>query len=340
MPRKDFVDALRAIASKHDFDFKAFSHDWILQIRDPRTGKKCCVFGYTFDVNGAACAEICREKAATSMVLAAHGVANIRHEVLLHPARPLTELYVPTTGNHARLRALVEEFGGFPIVLKPLKGTGGIGVMKAVNWRDVEGALQQLFNQDHGVAVCPYKEIIDEYRCFVVDGAVMFTYRKVRNHVVGDGTSNVAALVARKLCDAAATGSSASAASVAQAAAQIDAAVWCSVPAEGEQVPLEWKHNLGQGATVDVNIPDDMRAALETLALAAADAVGARFCSADCVDLRGEGLVILEVNGGVMMDSLIGQLGDAGKSLAERVYESAVLGAMGLPLPVAALATA
>lgn len=333
MPRKDFVDTLRAIAEKHALDFKALSHDWIVQLRDPRSNRLCSIFGYTFDVNGAACVEICREKTATAMVLGSHGIAHIRHEVLLHPARPLTADYVPRTGNHARLRALVDEFGGFPIVLKPLKGTGGIGVMKANCWRDAEGAMQQLFNQDYGVAVCPFKDIIDEYRCFVVDGDVPFIYRKVRSHVVGDGSANVAALVAQKLCDAASSGSGASAADVAKAATEMDAAEWSKVPAEGEHVPLQWKHNLGQGASVDVDIPGEMRAQLEALAVSAANSVGARFCSADVVDVRGEGLMVLEINGGVMMDSLIGQLGDAGRALAFRVYESAVLGSLGLQSP-------
>lgn len=46
--------------------------------------------GYTFDVNPAGAIEVCREKAATSLVLSQHGVANIPHHVFLSPGNEFT----------------------------------------------------------------------------------------------------------------------------------------------------------------------------------------------------------------------------------------------------------
>ena len=40
---------------------------------------------------------------------------------------------------------------GFPVVLKPLKGTGGLDVMKAKCWREVEAAVQHIFARHRAV---------------------------------------------------------------------------------------------------------------------------------------------------------------------------------------------
>ena len=45
-------------------------------------GTSTNVFGYVFDVNSAAAAEICKEKAATAQVLDCAGIPHIEHEVI------------------------------------------------------------------------------------------------------------------------------------------------------------------------------------------------------------------------------------------------------------------
>jgi glutathione synthase/RimK-type ligase-like ATP-grasp enzyme len=324
MPRSDFVALLQAISSKHNFTFTSLSHDWIIQISDPSTGRVCNIFGYTFDVNGAGASEVCKEKAATAQVLEARGVPCIPHHVFLSPSNPFTADYLPRKGNTESLWQLVETLG-WPVVVKPLKGSGGAGVVKATCWRELEAAVQVTFGIEYGLAVSPYKKILDEYRCVCLDGKVEFTYRKVRQHVTGDGKSTLAELITQAMAAA----SPSEAAALASAAVEVEAEEWSRVPQSGEEVPLQWKHNLGQGASVDLQVPRKKQAEVEVVAVAAAQAIGVRFCSADVVEVHGEGMLIMEVNGGVMMDSLLGQLGDQGRDLATRIYETAVLGALG-----------
>mmetsp|Transcript_7166 Transcript_7166/g.19911 ORF Transcript_7166/g.19911 Transcript_7166/m.19911 type:complete len:331 (-) Transcript_7166:55-1047(-) len=322
--RSRFVDTLRGVAEKHGFGFRTFSRDWIIQILDSASKRQCSVFGYTFDINPAGAVEICKEKAATSLVLDGHGVPNIPHSVFLSPSNPFTAEYVPRTGIWAEIQALVGHLG-FPVVLKPLKGTGGLGVMKATCWKEVEAAVQHLYSRDYGIAVSPYKRIIDEYRCVCLDGVMELVYRKVRSCVPGDGSRSVTSLLAARLQ---ATGPK-EAASLVAAAAALSAEELARVPAEGEAVPLQWKHNLGQGASADLEVPAEMRAKLAPMAVKAAIAIGIRFCSVDIVEVEAEGLMVMEVNSGVMMDSLMGQLGEVGVALASRLYETAVLRALG-----------
>eukprot|EP00929_Paragymnodinium_shiwhaense_P073471 TRINITY_DN37449_c0_g1_i1.p1 TRINITY_DN37449_c0_g1~~TRINITY_DN37449_c0_g1_i1.p1 ORF type:complete len:328 (-),score=89.93 TRINITY_DN37449_c0_g1_i1:221-1204(-) len=326
MPRKDFVEALRKVAEKHQLEFSTLSHDWIIQLRDAASGKVCSIFGYTFDVNAAGSVEICKEKAATSLVLGARGVPHITHRVFLNPANPFTKEYVPEKGIWSGIQALVTEWG-LPVVVKPLKGTGGLGVTKCSSLRDVEAAVQHLFAEEYGLAVSPYKRVIDEYRCICLDGTVNLVYRKVRAHVVGDGESTVGQLLGQRLLASAADPKEV--AGAVGAAAELSPQELARVPAKGEHAPLQWRHNLGQGASADLQVPAEMKERLGKIAVQASAAIGIRFCSVDVVDVESEGLMVMEVNSGVMMDSLMGQLGEEGVALAFQLYEKAVLGALG-----------
>jgi len=326
MPRKDFVEVLQTIAEVHGLDFKAVSHDWIIQLRDTAAGRVCSVFGYTFDLNPAAAVEICKEKSATSLILSSHGIPHVIHEVFLNPAHPSTCDFVPKGGNWKTIQTLVQTWG-FPVVLKPLKGSGGLGVTRCSCMREVEAAVQQTFDKDYGLAICPYKKVIDEYRCFHLDGVVELMYRKVRPSVLGDGNATVAELLGRALTAVKTEGKKAL--SLAHSAAELTAEELDRVPQAGESVPLQWKHNLGQGATLDFTVPEGQRERLTALAVKAAGAIGIRFCSVDIMEVEGEGLSVIEVNSGVMMDSLMGQLGEEGVSLARRLYETAVLRSLG-----------
>lgn len=322
--RRAFVDTLRKVASVHGFEFSALSRDWIIQISDPKSGRRCSVFGYTFDVNPAAAMEICKEKSATSLVLSQHGVPNIPHSVFLSPSNEFTAEYVPRTGIWSDIQKLVADLG-FPIVVKPLKGTGGLDVTRATCWREVEAAVQHIFGREYGLAISPYKRIVDEYRCFVLDGKVELVYRKIRSQVVGDGSRSVAALIASLLANC----EPKSFVSLSKAATSLNPEDLVRVPARGEAVAVQWKHNLGQGAVASLDVKPDALGPLSALAARAVTAIGVRFCSVDIVEVEHEGFMVMEVNGGVMMDSLMSQLGDEGSELASRLYESAVLKALG-----------
>lgn len=92
---------------------------------------------------------------------------------------------------------------------------------------------------------------------------------------------------------------------------------------KGEKVYTNWKHNLGQGATGVILEGDEIPEGVVELAKKAAEVLGARFVSADVI-LTGGKLMILEINGGVMMEHL-SQQSDAYYQKAKEVYRRAVL---------------
>lgn len=92
---------------------------------------------------------------------------------------------------------------------------------------------------------------------------------------------------------------------------------------------LNWRHNLGQGATVKLLEVESLMGAKMTaagkslqLALDSAKALNLAFGSVDVIEVAGGGPRILEVNSGLMMEFMARSL-DGGYELARRVYRRA-----------------
>ncbi|MES1913380.1 MAG: hypothetical protein MHM6MM_005568 [Cercozoa sp. M6MM] len=94
------------------------------------------------------------------------------------------------------------------------------------------------------------------------------------------------------------------------------------VPPHNERICVDWRHNLGQGAEVDFDFGDgqlgetheerrQLRREVEALAVRTAEALDMRMCSVDILrvpahaDICGDELAVLEVNSGVMLESLV-----------------------------------
>ena len=72
-------------------------------------------------------------------------------------------------------------------------------------------------------------------------------------------------------------------------------------PASGEEVPINWRHNLGQGAEAQlIDECDTTYKPITTLALMAANVLGIALASVDVVSTH-QGLRVLEINSGIMM---------------------------------------
>lgn len=317
MARGQFVKTIEAICNARGWTLVKMSSSWILEVKTP-DGRRTIIFGYTFAVNSATALEICKEKPATSMVLQQCGVPAVEHDVVLNPSKEVTKDYLPKAGVWNQLKTFFERHGG--AVLKPLKGTGGFGVERVRTQTELEGAVQRLFTVEYGLAAAPLLAIEDEYRVVCAFGAVKLIYRKQRMTVAGDGTSPLQQLLARELS----TGAPERVQALATAMAQLSASELASTPAAGEEVALEWRHNLGLGAVADFAVPADLTGPLSALALQAMDAVGLTFGSVDMVSVGGE-LSVLEINIGVQMDNIIAQ---GKQDLAYAVYEEVLLAAL------------
>jgi glutathione synthase/RimK-type ligase-like ATP-grasp enzyme len=312
---RELVRVIRDVCTDLGLLVTPLGEGWILRISRSDGSPVGHIHGYSFDLNPAATHAIACDKAATCEVLRATGVPTIEHRLILHPDMAR---YVPHRGTWESLLAAWREWN-CDAVVKDNAGTGGRGVSRCRTLVQLEQAVYRIFTQTQSIAISPFIDIEQELRFVMLDGKCEAMYEKVRAGVMGDGSATLLELMGRH-------GSIRGAALGAflENLDEADRAQLARVPAQGEQCLLNWRHNLGQGATARF-VSHAEPGVAEALAVAkrAASALHLRFGSVDVVRARGAGPRVLEANSGVMMEFLARSL-PTGKQLARTVYRNAI----------------
>lgn len=304
---------LRDLAESRGVHIDVLGDGWIHQFS--RNGKVRHVYGYAFDLNRAATHQIACDKAATSQVLALRDVPHVPHSLFLHP---MMARFVKHPGNWSGMLSLCDALN-WDVVVKENSGTGGRGVIRVRSSLELEEATYSLFSRANAISISPYCDAPSEVRFIVLDGACLVAFQKVRPSVVGDGRRTALELLAERV---AASGAGADTRRLIQNLEEDTAHALAVVPPANSEFLLNWRHNLGQGATASVFPPEraDFHPTLQ-LALRAARALDLVFGSVDVL-LTAQGPKVLEVNAGVMMEFLVRGFPN-GESLARGIYEAA-----------------
>lgn len=287
------VVAVRRFAADNGLTVEGRSHDWLM-IMTAADGRRFPLFGYDIGLNSATTLRIANDKAATSDMLAAQGIAHIPHQLFLSPD---LHVYTRGTGNWAAMTAAFNA-AGQDVVLKSNEGTSGKDLYRARTQLDLERNAHALFRTERAIALSPFTPISSETRFVILDGIVRLAYTKGAPTLTGDGRTAMRDLLARAMMPE--MGSTLGAWLDDADMTDLDA-----VPANGAQLPIGWRHNLGQGGTI-VPVATDARGA--DLAIAAAAALNLRFGSVDiahiaAIEASGEPCdQVMEVNAGVMLE--------------------------------------
>jgi len=313
------VTFLREICAERGVSLTSLSGDWIFRLQSG--AQTSYVFGYDFDLNSATAQMMGDDKAAAAEILADAGIPAVEHR-LFHS--PQMAGYVPYEGNWATMLDYFQTHGR-DVVCKPNDGTGGRDVSRAQSAPELETAVHRVFAKTRAVCLSPFLPISAEYRVYVFRDVARIAYGKERPAAVGDGRSTLLELI---LADPDLT-----AALSARLRGSGEAAVreldFSAVPAEGEVVLLNWRHNLGQGSRPCLLPDSDTRLPrLTELARAAARALCIDLAAVDIVDVADQ-LLVLEVNCGIMMESFARSSAE-NRERAKRFYDEIVLHAVGL----------
>ena len=300
----NFVKIIKEICEEEQISLKSYSFDWIFELA--KNGRIRYILGYQFGLNTASVNSICCDKAAASEIMTAHGIPNIEHRLFASPGE---QKFVGKTGCWAQLIKLLQEKG--TLVIKPNDGTGGDRVFKVSNAYELETAVHKVFEKSGYLAASPFYDIENEYRTIMLDGAARLVYVKRRPHLTGDGTSTVAELFIRHV-----SGSNLNTED------NPDLGRADRIPAKGERILLGWKHNLGLGARAELLEDGPLKKEIEDIVAAVAICLGVRFASID-VALTNEGLKVLEINSGVMMENFAGQ-DETSREIAKSIYRDAI----------------
>ncbi len=305
-----FVTLLREIAAEQGYTFTSFSQDWILRFE--KAGQVRHTFGFNFEINSATALMLAGDKAAVAALLQHQGVPHIEHRFFLNPSRAA---YIPESGHWPAILAYAQQ-QNYNLVAKPNEGTGGLGVVRVKTQAQLEKAVLSIFQKGQSLSLSPYYDIQNEYRLILLDTECQLAYAKQRPQVSGDGAASLRALIERHLLAGALTQAQATEA-IEQHQAQLE-----RILPPGESLTVGWKHNLGAGSAPHVLSPGPLLQQLQTLALAAQQAINIRFASIDIVEVEGS-LRVLEVNSGIMMEHFANHQ-PANRATAKAIYARAL----------------
>ncbi|MBQ8640455.1 MAG: hypothetical protein IJ468_15035 [Lachnospiraceae bacterium] len=300
-----YVQILNEICQEEGITLSSYSGDWAFMLK--RQDRKAFILGYQFGLNQSSVQQICTDKNIASEVLTQENVPCVFHQCYMSPQ---LQSYIGVQGNWRTLLGELEKHG--TLVCKDNYGTGGNQVYLVHNARELEDAASKIFTVSQAMAVCPYEEIIEEFRLVILDGEIRLAFTKIRPSLTGDGVKTVAELFAEAVIDGKACGMT--------APAKKDLTI---IPAGGESWLLNWKHNLGQGARArELDVTELDPRAVE-LADRVYHALNIRFASVDVIRCA-DGWKVLEVNSGVMMEHFA-STGPAYYQKAKSIYRDAIL---------------
>lgn len=247
------------------------SHGFITKITSPSTGHVEYLKGSIMSCNSGVASSLAKDKAATHEVLKAHGVPSIPGKLIsskgLKPSNPRAATWT-------RLLKLLKKSQPNGLVLKPNAGGGGADVFHCVHERELELAWRALPDT---FMVSDFYEIQTEIRAFVVYGKLMHCFAKVRPKIVGDGK--------RTVLDLAIAASNKSHSAFSEVSLRLLNERGSQVLAPGEELELDWQHNLSHGAVARTL---EMSSALvmdhiKPIAESAAKALTINWCTVDIV---------------------------------------------------------
>ncbi|MEU0554478.1 cyanophycin synthetase [Dactylosporangium sp. NPDC006015] len=248
---------------------------------------------------------------------------------------------VPTGGAAASLAEALDIFAelGPPVVVKPRQGRQGMHVFLGVDTPDALRAAYEAATAGGDDAVVERELTGRDYRVLTVGGKVVAAAERVAAHVVGDGATDVAGLIARANEDPRRGDGHARALTrivvddVALTLLRRQGVAVDTVPAAGQVVRLRENANLSTGGT-SVDVTDDVHPSVADLCRRVAAIVGLDIAGLDLRlpsiaeplpptgGLAGGGVIEVNAAPGLRMhlDPSDGTARDVGDAIVEALY--------------------
>lgn len=301
--QRNYNSLIKEICNEENIKVETFSDNWIFRLN--KDSKYRHILGYRFELNTGTSEYICSDKAATYEILNSSGIPIVEHLFFMAPENLK---YIESASNWDRMVALLEK--NKKLVCKPNEGTGGKDVFFVENKIMLEEVVHKLFTTNRSISICPFYDIDIEYRVIVLDNEVKLVYKKIIQYVVGDGTSNILQLLAN-------SDEKYNIASLGEYVKYYD------IPLKGEMVRINWRHNLGQGATAEDIYDEETINKLSAMALEATKILNVRFASVDIIESK-DNLKILEINSGVMME-YYSKINNSAYNKTKEIYREAIM---------------
>lgn len=296
----DFFKLINEICKEKNINIRTASFGYITELE--KNGKIRHLVGNGLELNSASSYKIASDKFATYAVLVQNHVPTIKYNMVFNPStRSEYE-------NNDMLKAMIwfEEYGR-KVILKANSSSEGKDVFCITNKEKLKSKIIEEFsNNKDSVSICPFYNIDFEYRTIILDGEILYCYKKKKPSVIGNGQNNLEELIM-----------------LAKIENVYDDLDLSYIPKENEEVEVSWKHNLSQGAKPIIDICESKKSEIYTIAKNAAKAIGIRFASVDIAETADGELLVMEINSSVCMDKF-SKLIENGYQIRKDIFSKAI----------------
>lgn len=291
---------INEICREEDINVNTFSYGYITELE--KNGKKKRIVGNSLEINSANSYKIASDKYATYEMLKAYNVPTIEHYMIFNP-----NTRSDFSKNEIEKAIKIFHDNNDYVILKSNDSSEGKYVFDVLSEEKLKKLILELFEEKKDtLSICPFYEIDYEYRVIFLDGKALFTYKKEKPCVYGNGISTLKELIIENEFQ--------------DIYSNLDLNY---IPKESEKIEVSWKHNLSRGANPSEIEDDKIKEKVESLAVKAADVIGITFATVDIVHTKNNEFLVMEINSSVCMDKFSEKYKN-GYEITKNVFKSAI----------------
>lgn len=299
---KPFFRIINELCEEMGIEISEYSFGLIKQLK--KNGRIRNLVRYKLDLNSGTSCDIANDKYATYEILKSNNVPIIEHTMIFNPK---TRKDYVTALDLQIAKALFNKYNR-KMVIKANNSYQGKEVFLIKEEDMVEKTILDIFNRNNdSLSLCPFENLKNEYRVIVLDNECLFSYKKDKPIVIGDGNKSIADF----LIDL----------KIEKPDSNLDLDY---IPKNGEEVELNWKFNLSGGAKPKEITDKILKCEIEKIAILAAKAINIRFASIDIVENTNNELKVMEINATVCMNKFSENY-ENGYGISKELYRKALI---------------
>ena len=287
---KDYNEIIEEICKEEKIKLTELQGKWLKILE--KNNQTRYIVGYKFSLNNQGISNIMDDK-------------GLFHDLLSYKKIPIIIHHVIFKDYHKD--EILELFNKYQrrVIIKGNIGTCGKEVYKITNETRLFRIIDKLLKTQYSISLCPYYDIINEYRVIVLNNEIKLIYGKENAKVIGDGIHTLKEL-----------------------AKSFNKSFYENyhlddyLPKKSEEVVLDYRFNLSNGARVIEKIDEKLEKQIKELANNVIKETNPTFASIDIIKTNDNNLLIMEANSGIMMYNYLRQTNNY--DLVKNIYHEAI----------------
>ena len=299
-----FFKIIKEICKELNIKYQLLSKNWVIVLE--YNNKIRFLSGYKFDLNKHALGLIFDDKYAMYDVLNYKNIPVIKHDIVYKDSN--NNLYAKDSKGLEYAKKLFSKYQE-NIVLKINNGTCGRDIYHVKDLDDLTSKYNKLMMNHSAISICPFYDIINEYRAILINGQIKLLYKKIKPRVVGDSKKTIKELLQ-----------------------EFNPEYFKDynednkniILKQGEVFEYDWKFNLSRGSLSSLDILESDKIEIINIIDKINEFLDLKFVSVDIIKTAENKFYVMEINSGVMMENFINQH-ENGEKIAKEIYKEAII---------------